>query len=128
LAGIGSREAARVACYILRRDGYPAVQENLPEREKLTATVDQARGQVAVFEGAEAVTALLAELHSGDPQVRLRAAAAVRPVVYEIPDTVVDAVCDAIRGEQAPHVLLRLLWASSTVRYDSSRRLTPGLH
>src|SRR5262249_47634239 len=48
---------------------------------------------------------------SGDRAARLRAATALRPIAYTVPERVASPLCMAIREERDVHVLLRILWS-----------------
>jgi hypothetical protein len=115
LQHVNHRDAAKVASGILRDYGPLMEDRRWPESHVLIDAMDYIRGRAAPFEEEQSLAALLNEVLSGDRSTRLRAAAALRPAAYEVPERVSEAVCTAIRSEQDAHVLLRLLWASYRV-------------
>jgi tetratricopeptide (TPR) repeat protein len=82
---------------------------SLPDGDRLLDVIDFIRGGLIPYEGGDALAALLRELESPELQTRLRAAAVLRSVGQEVPEQVAQPLCEAIRREQAPEVLARLL-------------------
>jgi hypothetical protein len=91
----------------------------MEERDKFIASYDYLRGRIAPFLGTTFVEPLIDALSSSDRTVRLRAAGAVRPAVYDNPAMFRTAILQAIRSEDDPDVLLRLLWAAPRLTRDS---------
>ncbi len=71
--------------------------------------IDFARGRVALFSEQISPQQLRTELDSDDQLTRYRAACALNPIAHEEPSWVAESLVDAIRTEQMPPVLNRLL-------------------
>jgi hypothetical protein len=108
-ARIGQRIVTRVAD--LR--GPIAVDDALAEDAErgLGRDIDEARGLIALFDDAE-MAQVTADLRAPDASTRDHAAAALRTMVFDQPERVREALCDAIRCESDWYVMNRLLWAT----------------
>jgi hypothetical protein len=72
--------------------------------------IDEIRGEIALWSGSGELEHLLSELRADDPQTRYRAVCSLRPLAFERPELVQDAVCEAIRRETDARVMNRLLY------------------
>jgi hypothetical protein len=88
--------------------------ESLPdeEAEEVIPVLNEIRGRAALVHGHQTIDILAKELSSDDRIIRLRAAEAIREVVFEEPGLVLQPICDQLAIEVDPDVSLRLLWAS----------------
>lgn len=78
-------------------------------------TTDTIRGTLALHLGDAAIDLILTELHAPQATIREHAARALRPVAFERPDKVSDALAEALEHEREPAVIRVLLWAAYPV-------------
>lgn len=95
-------------------DRYASLAGRRPERldQDFGDDVDAARGAIAIAAGRPEIDRLLGELRGEDAIARRRAATALRPVAFDRPDLVADALCGALRDEDDLRVLERVLAAT----------------
>ncbi len=79
--------------------------------QELLRDIDEVRGRTALLSGPDELNDLLMELENEEPLVRYRAASALRPILFEHPETLIAALCSAIRRERNAWVMNRLLWS-----------------
>lgn len=109
LTRINHDVAARSGDRLIREYTNLAGNSQNPDYEFLEA-IDFARGRVALFsEQRNSIQQLRTELGSDDQFNRYRAACALNPIAHEEPTWVAESLVDAIRTEQLPPVLNRLL-------------------
>ena len=107
-----SPRVAAVGRRLLQRYGHLVLQDTSRHNQEVARDLDIIRGRIALVLGKKEIQGLLAELQAEYPAVRCRAAYAVRPIVFEHPEEVQEALCEAIRREKDGHVMNRLLWSA----------------
>ncbi|GHO96272.1 hypothetical protein KSF_063200 [Reticulibacter mediterranei] len=111
LLSINHTTAAEVGKRLLSRYSFLLTNvAHLPSRRSLRE-IDEVRGRIALFEHGE-LESILSDLHSQEVNTRGRAATALRSIMFEQPERILDEVCDAIRNESDQHVTNQLLWAT----------------
>lgn len=108
-ARIGQRIVARAAD--LREPAAPGDALAEDAERGLGTDIDEARGLIALFDDAE-MARVTADLRAPEATTRDHAAAALRTMVFDQPERVREALCDAIRREPDWYVMNRLLWAT----------------
>jgi len=111
LLRINHTTAAEVGKRLLNR--YSSLLTNVahPPSSRFLREIDEVRGLIALFEPGE-LESILSNLHSQEVNTRGRAARALRSIMFEQPERILDDVCDAIRNESDQHVTNQLLWAT----------------
>ena len=111
LLSINHTTAAEVGKRLLTR--YSSLLTNVahPPGRRLLREIDEVRGCIALFVPSE-LERILTDLHSQEVSIRRRAATALRNIMFEQPERILDDVCDAIRNESDQHVMNQLLWAT----------------
>jgi hypothetical protein len=111
LSSINHTTAAQVGRRLLTR--YSSLLTNVahPPSRRFVREIDEVRGLIALFEPGE-LGSILSDLHSQVVNIRVRAARALRSIMFEQPERILDDVCDAIRNESDRHVMNQLLWAT----------------
>ncbi|MFL5652794.1 MAG: TPR end-of-group domain-containing protein, partial [Ktedonobacteraceae bacterium] len=111
LLRINHTTAAEVGKRLLTR--YSSLLTNVthPPSRRFLREIDEVRGCIALFVPSE-LERILSDLHSQEVSTRGRAATALRSIMFEQPEHILDDVCDAIRNESDQHVTNQLLWAT----------------
>jgi hypothetical protein len=127
LAHIKDRASADVAIRLLTRYSNLFNESDTKFYFPLSVTVDEIRGQVALFSGESALESLLNELRSEDVDVRFHRACALRHIAFQEPKRIKDALFDAIRKEENGNILSRLFIASHPIVSIGSNELLDAI-
>ncbi len=111
LLRINHKIAAEVGKRLLTR--YSSLLTNVahPPSKRFLRGIDEVRGCIALFEPSE-LESVLSDLHSQEVNTRRSAATALRSIMFEQPEHILNDVCDAIRNESDQHMTNQLLWAT----------------
>jgi tetratricopeptide (TPR) repeat protein len=134
LHNITHREASHAARDVLARwDTWlrpsTVTEVEAPEgliENRVTEVIDEIRGHVAIYEPG-AISELLGELKSHNAATRYRAARALRPATFEMPERIQGGICEAVSTEQNADILHRLLWTSSRMQEVAWKPLLAAL-
>jgi hypothetical protein len=111
LLSINHTTAADIGKRLLTRYSYLFSNVAHPPSRRFLREIDEVRGCIALFVPGE-LERILSDLHSQEVNIRGRAATALRSIMFEQPERILDDVCDAIRNESDQHVMNQLLWAT----------------
>lgn len=126
LLSINHATAAGVGKRLLTRYSFLVTNvAHSPSRE-FVREIDEVRGLIALFEPGE-LEGILSDLHSQEIKIRERAARALRSIMFEQPERILDDVCDAIRNESDQHVMNQLLWATYRLLEIAPEKLLDAL-
>ena len=111
LLSINHKTAADIGRRLLTRYSSLLTTVTHPPSKRFLREIDEVRGRLALFKPSE-LENVLSNLHSQEVNTRGRAATALRSIMFEQPERILDDVCDAIRNESDQHVTNQLLWAT----------------
>lgn len=111
LLNITHARAALVGKRLLAHYTTITRQESFALNKQLSREADEAWGSIALFEHNE-MERIRVDLHSQKTDVRIHAAAALRCIMFEQPESIQTDICEAIRNESDWHVMNQILWAT----------------
>lgn len=111
LLRINHTAAAEVGKHLLTRYSSLLTDTVHPPSRKFLREIDEIRGLIALFKPDE-LQNILCDLYSQEVSVRGHAARALRSIMFEQPERILDDVCDAIKNEKDQYVTNQLLWAT----------------
>jgi hypothetical protein len=125
LLSINHKTAADIGKRLLTRYSTLLTTAHSPNRRFFEES-DEIRGLIALFEPDE-LDSIFSELHSQEVNIRERAARALRSIMFEQPERILDPVCNAISNESDQHVTNQLLWATYRILEIAPDKLLDAL-